>query len=146
MSPFNGTLCCVWWVFLQKRPISPSLSLRCMSIKWRASTSGCNTLQHTAMRYNTLQHTTPHCNTRIKRSATTSDCNTLQHATTYGNALQHTATHCNALHYTATHVSTGVPRLLFAVLPEKPEREAISTAAAAAPICGSMGCASHRCR
>ena len=83
---------------------------------WRPidNATHCNTLQHTAARYNALQRTATHCNT--VQHATTR-CNTLQQAATHcsvcgeeeiwrpmdNTPLQHTATHCNTAHCNTLH-------------------------------------------
>jgi len=72
-----------------------------------------NTLQRTAIHYNTRQHiqlSPPRTHIFGQCAAIThtgqrgqshTHCNTLQHTATHCNTLQHTATHCNTLQHTA---------------------------------------------
>jgi len=85
-----------------------------------ASTTHCNTLQHTAthcnkLQCNKLQRTATHCITlnadhvdgaRSLNCSANPDSLTLQHTTTRCNTLQHAATRCTTLQHSAIHCST----------------------------------------
>jgi len=87
----------------------------------------CNTLQHTAIKFDTLQHIVAHSvyvtlawgvslrlpdarfetlMVSFSEERCNDDCNIPQHTATHCNTLQHTATYCNILQSTATYCNT----------------------------------------